>query len=335
MVVARSLPSPVLSHRQDVLDRELVADIVGERDGDAYRVGPGDTLLVAVYGHPELSIAPYAGVGSISANNSRLSGLAIDNDGSIQFPLIGTAQVAGKTSAELRTFLEKALDPYVKDPKVTVQVVFTGSIRYYLLGQFTQPGLKYSDRPLRLLEALSLGGSVQLEQASLRSAYVARQGKRLPINFYRLVRLGDLSQNIRLRSGDVVMVPDNANERAYVFGGASGSNPKGGTVSFVNGRLSLLQALAQVGFAGLLAVRAADQGRQQGQRYDLPVHRRASLSCQLQGCAPAGPAGAGLEPAGQSPRNRGKTTYPRGCALFRSTRAAPCPAKCRCSSILL
>ncbi len=247
-VVAKTLPSPVLSHRQEVLDSQTVADIVGERDGEAYRVGPGDTLLVAVYGHPELSIAPYAGVGSLSANSSRLSGLAIDNDGTIQFPLIGTAQVAGKTSAELRTFLEKALDPYVKDPKVTVQVVFTGSIRYYLLGQFTQPGLKFSDRPLRLLEALGLAGSVQLEQASLRSAYVARGGKRLPINFYRLVRLGDLSQNIRLRSGDVVMIPDNTNERAYVFGGASGSNPKGGTVSFVNGRLSLLQALAQVGF---------------------------------------------------------------------------------------
>lgn len=247
-VVARSLPSPVVTHRHEVLDPQLVAEIVGERDGDAYRVGPGDTLLVAVYGHPELSIAPYAGVGSITADRSRLSGLAIDNDGTIQFPLIGTVQVAGKTSAELRKFLEQELVTYVKDPKVTVQVVFTGSIRYYLLGQFTQPGLKYSDRPLRLLEALSLGGSVELEKASLRSAYVARKGKRLPINFHRLIRQGDLSQDIRLRSGDVVLVPDNTHERAYVFGGASGSNPRGGTVSFVNGRLTLLQALAQVGF---------------------------------------------------------------------------------------
>jgi polysaccharide biosynthesis/export protein len=248
VVQARSLPSPVRTHRQEVLDPRLVAEIVGERDGDAYRVGPGDTLLVAVYGHPELSIAPYAGIGSVTAERSRLSGLAIDNDGTIQFPLIGTVQVAGKTSAELRTFLESELVTYVKDPKVTVQVVFTGSIRYYMLGQFTQPGLKYSDRPLRLLEALSLGGSVELEKASLRSAYVARKGKRLPINFYRLIREGDLTQDIRLRTGDVVLVPDNTNERAYVFGGAGGSNPKGGTVSFVNGRLTLLQALAQVGF---------------------------------------------------------------------------------------
>lgn len=248
-VQARSLPTSVKVHRQEVLDQRLVQEIIGERDGDAYRVGPGDTLLVAVYGHPELSIAPYAGgMGSISADRNRLSGLVIDNDGTIQFPLVGTVQIAGKTSAELKKYLEDELVTYVKDPKVTIQVVFTGSIRYYLLGQFTQPGLKYSDRPLRLLEALSLGGSVELDKASLRSAYIARKGKRLPINFYRLIREGDLSQDIRLRSGDVVLVPDNTNERAYVFGGAAGSNPKGGTVSFVNGRLTLLQALAQVGF---------------------------------------------------------------------------------------
>jgi polysaccharide export outer membrane protein len=245
--VVKQLPSSVVSHKREILEPALVAELVGEREGEPYRVGPGDTLLVAVYNHPELSIAPYAGAGSLTAGN-RLAGLVIDNDGTIQFPLIGTVQVAGKTSAELRTFLETELVVYVKDPKVTVQVAFTGSIRYYLLGEFSQPGLKYSDRPLRLLEALSLGGSVTLQQASLRSAYVARAGKRLPINFHRLIREGDLTQNVRLRTGDVVLVPNNSNERAYVFGGASGSNPRGGMVPFVDGRLSLLQALAEAGF---------------------------------------------------------------------------------------
>lgn len=247
-VVAKQLPSSIRSYQQEVLEPKVLAELLGEGEGEPYHVGPGDTLLVTVYNHPELSMVPFASVGNLVAGPGRVSGLSVDNDGTIQFPLIGSVQVAGKSSDQLRQFLEVQLAVYVKDPKVTVQVVFTGSIRYYLLGQFTQPGLKYSDRPLRLLEALSLGGSVALPQASLRSAYVARAGKRLPVNFYRLIRQADLTQNIRLRTGDVILVPDNSTERAYVFGGASGSNPRGGMVSFVDGRLSLLQALAQVGF---------------------------------------------------------------------------------------
>jgi polysaccharide export outer membrane protein len=108
--------------------------------------------------------------------------------------------------------------------------------------------MKYSDRPLGLLEALSLGGSVDLERASLSTAYVARKGKKLPVDFRRLLLEGDLMQNIRLKTGDVVVVPDRQNEQAFVFGGVAQSNPAGGAVPFVNGRLTLLQALARAGF---------------------------------------------------------------------------------------
>ena len=229
--------------------------MIGEKEGVAYRIGPGDTLMVAVYGHTELSLSHYAGT-SGGGQNPRASGLVVDNDGSAQFPLIGSVQVAGKDSGQLRVFLEQELGRYIKDPKVTVQVMYTGTIRYYLLGEFTAPGLHLSDRPLNLLEAISLGGSVNLKSASLRTAYIARQGHRLPINFRRLFREGDLTQNVRLRTGDVIVVPDNTAEVAYVFGGigtvnsASGT-AKGGPVSFRNGRLDIVQALAQAGFGSV------------------------------------------------------------------------------------
>jgi polysaccharide export outer membrane protein len=242
-VEARQLPSPGREHRADTLDPALLNAAIGGKEGDAYRVGPGDRLLVAVYGHQELSLAAYSGT-----NLRNDPGLLVDNDGTIQFPLMGSVYVSGKSAEELRVLLERELALYVKDPRVTVQVVFNGSVRYYLLGQFTTPGLKYSDRPLRLLEALALGGSVQMETASLRSAYLARGATRLPVNLFRLLREGDLSQNIKLQSGDVILVPDSQSEKAFVFGGAAGSNPRGGAVNFNNGRLSLLQALADAGF---------------------------------------------------------------------------------------
>jgi polysaccharide export outer membrane protein len=246
-VVVKPLPSPVLSRQDEVLDPALLDASIGGREGEPYRVGPGDSVLVAVYGHPELSLAQYSG-GSLGAGGARLAGLVIDNDGSIQFPLIGSVRVAGKSSSELKAYLERELSVYVKDPKVTVQVLWNGSIRYHLLGQFSEPGLKYSDRPVRLLEAISLGGSVVLERASLRTAYIARDGRRLPIDFRRLIIEGDLRQNIKLRSGDIVIVPDKSSEQAFVFGASTSGTSRGGVVPFVNGRLTLLQALAFVGF---------------------------------------------------------------------------------------
>jgi polysaccharide export outer membrane protein len=87
-----------------------------------------------------------------------------------------------------------------------------------------------------------------LERASLRTAYVARAGRRLPIDFRRLIIEGDMRQNIKLRSGDVILVPDKTSEQAFVFGASAGGTARGGAIPFVNGRLTLLQALAQAGF---------------------------------------------------------------------------------------
>jgi polysaccharide export outer membrane protein len=280
VVAARTLPSAVVSQTEEVLDSRLLDAPMGDEDGRAYRVGPGDTLLVAVYNHPELAIATYGG--SLSATPSttgRTAGLYIDNDGTMQFPLIGSVHVAGKTSEELRVFLEQALARFVKEPRVTVQVIFNGSIRYYLVGQFVQPGLKFADRPMRLLEALSVGG-ISLDHASLSSAYVARNGKRLPVNFRRLLRDGDMRQNIRLLGGDAIVVPDNASEQAFVFAGAAGSNSHGGAVPFLNGHLDILQALAQSGIGfreraqGLLSeVRVIRSEADRGQFFVIDVNK--------------------------------------------------------------
>lgn len=283
VISTKMLPSPVVSQKLDSLDPGLLETGNAEGDtGEAYRVGPGDTLLVAVFNHPELAIGTYAGVnaGSASLAGGRTVGFSVDNDGSIQLPLIGTVQVAGKTTEQLRAFLEQTLARYVKEPKVVVQVIFNGSIRYYLLGQFVAPGLKYADRPMRLLEALSLGGSIILDHASLAGAYVSRNGKTIPVNFRRLLRDGDMRYNIWLRGGDTIFVPDNLRDQAFVFGGAATGSAKGGPVPFVQGQLDILQALAQAGIGfrdraqGLLSeVRVIRSDGDRGQFFVIDVDK--------------------------------------------------------------
>jgi polysaccharide export outer membrane protein len=235
----RDLPADtaVVSQHSEELDHALVESALEEKEGILYRVGPGDSLQINVFRHPEFTPVPVT-------NPTIKPGYVVDNDGTIQVPLLGSVQVGGLTPEQVRAKLQDALARYIPNPELTVQVMFNGSIRYNLLGEFSNPGLKYADRPMTVLEALALGGTIALDKADLRTAYVARNGKKLPINFYRLLREGDLRQNIRLHTGDTVFVPDNTNEVVFVFG----ANIKGSAVPLVNGRLNLIQALSAAGF---------------------------------------------------------------------------------------
>lgn len=231
------LPTAVVAEVREDLPEVLRQSAIDEKEGISYKIGPGDSLLITVFRHPEFTIQPVP-------QATVKPGTIVDNDGTIQLPLLGAVHVAGHTADEVRHLLQESLVRFVPDPQVTVQVLFNGSLRYYLVGEFIQPGVKYSDRPVSLMEGVALGGSIDLVHADLRGAYVARNGKKLPIDLYRLLRSGDLRQNIRLHSGDTIFVPDNANQFVYVFGGAT----KGAQIPLVNGHLGLLQALASAGF---------------------------------------------------------------------------------------
>ena len=231
----QTLPSAVLSQHEDHLSHATMERLLHQ--SITYHLGPGDVVSVSVYLHPDLSIP------TPMTSTTGLSGAIVTNDGNIQLPLLGVVHVAGMTTTQLQTHLTHLYAQYVINPKVNVQLQVAHSIRYYLLGEFIKPGLVYSDRPLNVLEAMALGGSVNLADADLRGAYVVQDGRKLPVNFHKLILAGDLQQNIPLKTGDTVLIPSVTTMRAYVFGAVT----KAGSVPFVNGRLSLLQALSDVG----------------------------------------------------------------------------------------
>jgi polysaccharide export outer membrane protein len=199
----------------------------------AYVLGPDDIISVYVYLHPELDVP--AATGS--------NGAMITSDGTVGLPLIGSIHLGGLTLVEAQNAVTQAYSTYINKPKVTVQLAAAQSLRYYLLGSFTSPGVKYPLHPLTLLEALALAGSVDLPTADLYQAYVAQGNVKLPVDLYSLLVNGDLSQNIPLASGDAIVIPSSVNENAFVFGAVS----KPGPVPFVSGSLSLLQALSSAG----------------------------------------------------------------------------------------
>jgi len=230
------LASPVVSMETQSLSPSEVRRLTEPPTDTAYVLGPDDQISISVYLHPELS-APSADV--TTANG----GVLITSDGTVGLPLIGSVKLGGLTIRQAQQVLTNDYALYVTDPKVAIQLVQAQSFRYYLLGAFSAPGIKYPMHPLTLLEALSLGGTVDIPNADLYQAYVAQGNSKLPVDLYSLLVHGDLTQNITLASGDAIVIPTSANEDAFVFGTIS----KPGAVPFSSGRLSLLQALSVAG----------------------------------------------------------------------------------------
>jgi polysaccharide export outer membrane protein len=236
-VVAKTfLPSPIVASETQSLSPEELARISNPDPEKAYVLGPDDQIAVSVYLHPELSAPINASAVTIAGSGGTL----ITSDGTVSLPVLGLVKLGGLTIAQAQALLTSRLASYVPQPQVTVELISPQSLRYYFLGAFNAPGVKYPVHPLNLLEALALAGSVQIPSADLYQAYVAQGNVKLPVDLAALLLQGDLSQNIVLASGDVVVVPTSANENAFVFGAVS----KPGAVPFNAGSLSLLQALS-------------------------------------------------------------------------------------------
>ena len=91
------------------------------------------------------------------------------------------------------------------------------SYRVYFLGRVARPGILTSKSEITLLQGLAMAGGFQ-EGADLSLAYVARGKERVPVDFIKLLRQGDLSQNITLEPDDTVVLPDNPLNVLYVMG---------------------------------------------------------------------------------------------------------------------
>lgn len=159
----------------------------------AYLIGPEDALEMSVW------------------RDETLKTIALVRpDGGVSFPLAGDFIVAGKTVAQVRDELVKRLEKFIPEPVVTVSVSRVASYRIYVLGRVNKPGDFQIGRNIDVLQALSLAGGLT-PFASEDSIRIIRKidGKStaIPFQYSRVRRGGDLSQNITLQSGDVLLVP--------------------------------------------------------------------------------------------------------------------------------
>ena len=160
---------------------------------DTYLLQPGDVLVVAVWKEPELS-----------------QELLVRPDGGISMPLAGDIEAAGRSAEQIRASIEERLRKFVPDPAVTVAVKVTSGNQVFIVGKVNRPGQYPMNRPLDVMQVLSLAGGAT-PFASLNDIRVLRRegAKEISIPFhYGQVESGrHLEQNIVLHGGDTVVVP--------------------------------------------------------------------------------------------------------------------------------
>jgi polysaccharide export outer membrane protein len=160
----------------------------------SYRLQPGDVLEISVWKEEDL----------------RRQAL-IRTDGGLSFPLAGDLIVAGLTVVDVRRELEQRLAKFIPDVTVSVAVQQINGNQVFVVGRVNRPGAYKLDRPLDVMQVLSLAGGTT-EFAGLDNIRILRRGsdghqESLMFAYSDVARGRRLAQNIVLQSGDTVVVP--------------------------------------------------------------------------------------------------------------------------------
>ena len=213
---------------------QVPAELLAYRP-EAYQLQPGDTLLVTVWDHPELT-AP-AGSQQQAVSNGR----QVQPDGTFFFPYAGKINVTGKTVEQVRSTLASKLGRYLNDPQVDVNVVGNGG-KVSVQGAFTTTAPQdITTVPLTLSQAVGRAG-VDVEHADLSGLMLVRDGKTYRLDQDALNRSG-VAPDIYLKPGDQIYMPYNDRKEVYVVGEVR--SPQ--AITFKTTDMSLTQALGRAG----------------------------------------------------------------------------------------
>ena len=177
---------------------EPPATAMGKTADYNYLIGPGDSLGIFVWRNPDLSA----------------SGVPVRPDGKITIPLVEDLHASGRTPTQLARDIEKALSQYIRDPLVTVTVGgFVGEYneQVRVVGQATKPATIPYRKSMTLLDLMiAVGGLTDFAAGNKASLVRVVNGKQqeFRVRLDDLIRDGDITANIDVQPGDIVIIPE-------------------------------------------------------------------------------------------------------------------------------
>ncbi|AWL11682.1 hypothetical protein HMF8227_01201 [Saliniradius amylolyticus] len=166
-------------------------------DNYEYLIGPGDTLNIFVWRNPEIS-----------------GSFLVRPDGKITTSLVEDIEVSGKAPSALARDIETVLSKYIKDPIVTVSVSgFVGpfSEQVRVIGQATSPQAINYRKNMTLLDLMiEVGGLTEFAAGNRAKLIRVENGQQnqYDLEIADLIESGDISANVDLLPGDIVIIPE-------------------------------------------------------------------------------------------------------------------------------
>jgi polysaccharide export outer membrane protein len=162
-----------------------------------YVIGPGDTLQIFVWQHPEVSVT-----------------IPVRPDGRISTPLVEDVPAVGKTPTELARDLEGRIGQYIRSPSVSVIVTsFVGTFanQVRVVGKATAPQAIPYRNGMTLLDVMIQVGGLAETAAGNRSKIIRREGDQqveIPVKVGDLLNKGRIGANLAMQPGDVLIIPE-------------------------------------------------------------------------------------------------------------------------------
>jgi len=165
-------------------------------ESSEYLIGPGDSLQIFVWDHPDLS-----------------TGVQVRPDGRISTPLVEDLQAAGRSSTQLARDIEGVLKEYVRTPVVTVIMQgFVGeqAQQIRVVGQAAAPQALQYKQGMTVLDVMIAVGGLSEFAAGNRAKIVRKTADGevdIKLRLHDLINEGDLEQNIDMLPGDTLVIP--------------------------------------------------------------------------------------------------------------------------------
>ncbi|MBX3641041.1 MAG: polysaccharide export protein [Nitrosomonas sp.] len=162
-----------------------------------YLVGPGDNINIIVWRNPEISMS-----------------VPVRPDGKITTPLVEDLPASGKTATQLARDIEETLSKYIQEPVVTVVVTdFVGpySEQIRVVGEATRPqALPYREHMTLMDVLIAVGGITDFASGNRASIIriIGDEQKQFRVRLNDLIRDGDISANVPMKQGDILVIPE-------------------------------------------------------------------------------------------------------------------------------